>query len=69
MASTLLGLAFLILAGLAVGGCYDTSPSSVVLATPGQYKGQTDPLVGKLKPGGELDQKLQARFRLAEGRD
>jgi len=61
-----LGLAGLVLMGVA--GCYDTSLTQVSLATPGQYKGRTDPLVAKLQTGGTLEHKLQLRFKQAEER-
>lgn len=59
-------LAGVVLLGLS--GCYDTSMSQVTLATPGQYKGQTDPLVAKLEPGGALEHKLQQRLKQADER-
>ena len=62
------GFALAGLISLGVSGCYDTSMSQVTLATPGQYKGQTDPLVAKLKPGGALEHKLQLRLKQADER-
>ena len=53
---------------LALSGCYGSSPDKVTLATPGEYKGRVDPLVVKLKPGGKLEQTLQARLKVADGR-
>jgi hypothetical protein len=54
----------LVLAGLALAGCYDTSPVAQKIDEPGEYKGPTDPLVAKM--GSQLDQRLAARLKMVQ---
>jgi type IV pilus biogenesis protein CpaD/CtpE len=54
----------LVLAGLALAGCYDTDPV-VQIHKPGKYKGPPDPLVKKMAST-QQDEIFANRFKMVQ---